>query len=226
MRRAGIVQIQVERRYGDVTYSLNEVPYLPRYMENESVGDDLVHLDPEGYLSVFNTLYPKFKVPQGGDTLVPSACFVMTSWEEIMVAAPGVHVFLLPLISQQAWAEPMDNGTLVNAVFGKKSYAINVGQDQTQIFVSFTLIIFIWCLIIILSSAFYRVPGFSPYAEMDMLGKVPIMDHENEEGRDLYELHSRLHRTGPMKLERALKGVWLCVDEEGDDFELQARRKP
>jgi len=195
-------------------------------MENENVGD-LVHLDPKGYLSGFNMLYPQFKGPQEGDTPVLPSCFVMIAWEEFLIAAaPGIHVFLLPVISQQTWGESMDNGTLVNAVFGKKSYTISVGQRQTQIFVSFILSIFIWCLIITMISGIYRVPGFSPYTEMDILGKVPIMDHESEEARDLYELHSRLHKAGPMNLEKGLNGVSFSVlEEEGDDIELQERRR-
>lgn len=141
--------------------------------------------------------------------------------ENLLQIVPA-QVHLLPLIQQQTLAATRDNGTLVNATFGKQSYAISVAQGQTQIFASFTLVIFIWCLIITMILGIYRVPGFSAYTEMDILGKAPIMNHASEEGRDLYEFHSQLHKAGPMSLEKELNGASFCVEEEGDDIELQA----
>ena len=60
---------------------------------------------------------------------------------------------------------------------------------------------------------------------MDILGKVPIMEHESEEGRDLFQFHCRLHKAGPMNLERALNGASFSVEEEGDNIELYEKRR-
>jgi hypothetical protein len=148
----------------------------------------------------------------------------MIVWESLLATSVS-QVYLLPLVQQQTYAAIMDNGTLVNAKFGKQSYAISVARGQTQVFVSLTLIIFIWCLIITTASGIYRVPGFSAYTEMDILGKVPIMEYESAEGRVLYEFHSRLHKAGPMNLEKALNRVSFSVEEKSDDIELQERRQ-
>jgi len=134
----------------------------------------------------------------------------MVTWEALLKTTPA-QVHLLPLILQQIYYTTIDNGTLVNATFGKQSYAIGVAKGQTQIFVSFTVIIFLWCLIITMVSGIYRVPRFSSFSEMDIPGKVPIMDHESEEGRDFYEFHSQLHKAGSMNLEKGIEqSVIFC----------------
>lgn len=175
----------MEGRSGDVTYLLGSSPQ-PLFIENESVRDDRVHLDANGYLAVFDTIY---LVINGPDRNNPLVCDGMLVCENLLRVVPA-QVHLLPLIPQQTLAGVDDNGTLVKATFGKESYTISVAQGQTQIFVSFTLSIFMWCLIITIASSIYRVPNFSSYTETDILGKVPIMDHESEDGRDLYEFHS------------------------------------
>jgi len=107
-------------------------------ISNERVSDERVDLDANGYKAVLDRLYPAIANP----TLL--RCYVMLVWE-MFLGRLAAQAYVLPVIHQQTYAAMSDNGTLLNATFGKHSYAISVATGQTQIFVSFTLIIFIWC---------------------------------------------------------------------------------
>ena len=56
-----------------------------------------------------------------------------------------------------------------------------------------------------ITSDIYRLLEFSPYTEMDLLSKVPIIKHASEEAKDLYELHSRLQEARSMNIIKVIR---------------------
>lgn len=215
LRRDGYVSgahIEVERLYADVTYALGQ-PGMPISVENEVKDDATVTIDPHGYLSVFDNLYPKGVNKSDIDSL---SCYLMTGMGATLKAYPE-KVLLLPLIQQQLfafWSQP--DGTLLDASFGKKSYKILVAKVQSQTFFSFALFILLWCVTLSLFSGFERLPDFSSYSEIDIIGKLPISDKATHKERDLYQLHCRLQRAESGNVMKALRGVTLIVDKEID----------
>ena len=133
--------MQRERQYGDVTYSLGPSSQ-PVSLENKRVSNERVDLDSNGYKAVFDRRYPSITDPEASRL----RCSIMLVWEALLTRLPA-QAYLLLIIHQQIYAAlEGENGTLVNATLGKQTYMITVAKGQMQIFVFFTLLIFIWCV--------------------------------------------------------------------------------
>ena len=99
-------------------------------------------LDNNGYKAIFDRLYPSITDPEASQL----GCSVMLLWEALLMRLP-TQAYLLPIIHQQIYAAlEGENSTPVNATLRKQTYMITVAKGQMQIFVFFTLLIFIWCV--------------------------------------------------------------------------------
>jgi hypothetical protein len=101
------------------------------------------------------------------------------------------------------------------------SVRLETYRRSEQIFTAFTVIILLWCVVLLSLSCFYRLPEvISVFPELDLASKIPVPP--GDEG--LCGI-ARLVRTKPREIVRQLHGVMVQVVEqvERDGIELRDR---
>ena len=220
-KTAGYLAIQ--RHYADITYDLSRRGVIA-LVENVTPTGGFVEVEPEGYLSVLDLLYPKFA--QAFETSVSCQLF-LAAGALLEQAVNGVEIWevlLLPLIQQQGFGVPSYEEPILNASFRRQSYKITVESVSTQIYTTFTLVILAFCLIIIVLSHFDRIPETSFCPEADIIGKMKFQDKKTAEGK----LSSQIFVRKWWGMVKAMSRVRLHVKEERrigitDDTELADR---
>jgi len=200
--------IQVEQRYADFTYRLDSKS-APISIENEIEDHSPVEVDAEGYLSVFDTIYPAPFNHTGEDSL---GCYLLIGAETLLKQKYGLEVHLLPIIVQQTLAK-QDEAPLPNASFRNQSYRVTATTGATEIFTCTTIAILLWCLILMVMSKVGRIPEVSAYTEIDMLGKLPIQDVRGTQGCGVSGIQSRIYENG-RNVVKAMRGVILAIKED------------
>ena len=220
VKTAGYLAIQ--RHYADFTYDLSRRAG-PILVENSIPAGSFVNVDPQGYLSVLDVLYPTFA--KVFDSSVSCQLFAAAAalLEQAVNGNEIWEVLLLPFIQQQGLGVPSYEEPILNASFRRQSYKISVARSSTQIFISFTLTILVFCLIVMLLSHFDRIPEISSCTEFDIIAKMTFKDKTPEA-----KLSSQIFERKPHDMVKAMSGVRLHVKERKriggmDDCELADR---
>ena len=195
-------ELHVELRYADITYEILQPAPNPIQIENE-INEAEVALDPAGYLTIFDTLFPKYKYPNNGSLNVWT---LLKASQTLTTPEGGIEMLLFPLVQQQG-NPALAIQPMVTARWSKPRYRIVPGQNSVETFSLFTLVIIVWCLSLLGVSSYARVPEVSLFPELDILSKV------SPEDKRLYDVVYTLVRKKPRDIAQVLNGVRVQVKE-------------
>jgi|SRR5579859_3152420 len=220
--------LQVWKHHADITYSLlgHQSPQINNISESRTP----VTVEPHGYLRVYDIVYrPIEPVPDMAFTLFGIAAAMFEDPIENLVGL--LELFLMPLLHQQYFVSPAPE-TYVNASFTKESYRVSVSQGSIHIFAAFSVVVLGWCIILLVTSGFRRMPEVASVPEFDLVSKIPLEGDNSGIG----EACLRLSKAKLLELGRATNGieVWTIrprtpgQGERGDDraaqiYELEDR---
>jgi len=198
--------MQVELRHADITYELLKPSPNPVQIENEVRGPS-VAIDPEGYLSIFDFLFPTYPYPNDKSFIY----WVFQKGADTLTKPDGgIEMLTLPLAQQQGNGFARSGQVIANARFRQSTYKIIVGQSEVQIFTVFTIIIVFWCIFLLSISCFDRVPEVSVFPELDLASKIPVPP----EDKGLCGTAARLVKKKPRDIVKELHGVMVQVVEQ------------
>lgn len=208
--------MQVELHYADITYEIIHPRPNPVLIENEVIGPS-VTIDPMGYLLMFDLLFPTYPNPSDGSFI---NWVFLKGAHTLTNPDGGIEMLTLPLVQQQgnAWAT-YPSSAIVKARFRQSQYKLIVGQSSVQIFTTFTVIILLWCVVLLSLSCFNRVPEVSIFPELDLASKIPVPTGD----KGLCGTAARLVKKKGREIVRELHGVMVQVVEqvERDGIELR-----
>jgi hypothetical protein len=174
------VLIRLSKRYADITYSLGNNSLVRIENISEKLDQDI---EADFYLSVLNALLSSGEHIDKQATQTTIANFA--GWTMSSPRYPGKlehkiwDVLLLPLVQGQAFLYSHSDHQDIMASFCKESYKIVLSQPSLQIFTAFSVIILVWCLVLLAVSGISRRPEVSSFPELDLVSKIPVY---NEDG--------------------------------------------